>query len=278
MYYPAPAVADPLVSPDYGGWWARGLRLLGRCFWPLLAVHLVGALVAAAVQVPLFLAARRLSVVTDGPTILVATSYIVVGLAVRLAAQAVVTVAGVHAVVARAAGAPVRVGTALGYALRRALPLFAWEFVAGLLIAVSVVLLVLPSLYVGLVVLMLPAVVAFERGSAAVPRCFKLFHASFGTALARTVTLAVLTLVGLLVAQVLGSLVAAMSAFFVTDLDTLETLITVLAPTLTTLFGGVAAACTTPLLVATYADLRARAEGTTTPHLAYALGIHANGF
>jgi hypothetical protein len=279
MSFPVPSIADPLVSPDYAGWWSRGITLLSRCLGQLLAVHLVGAVVTIVVQVPLTLLAVLMAYRTNSVTlaILLAT---LVPLIVRVGVQAVATVAGVHLVVAAAAGVPPRVGRALGYAARRALPLLTWQCVAVVVLLVAVVALVIPALYVGLVVLLLPTVVAFERDSAALGRCFRLFHASVGTALARTLTLGAIWLVGSVGAFFGGDLVAGIiEAAVLGDTDlTIAVLVGAFVGTVVATFVGAAVAVfTTPLLVTTYADLRGRAEGTTTVHLAAAVGLHANG-
>jgi hypothetical protein len=110
----------------------------------------------------------------------------------------VVQLASLHVLVQRATGHQVSVRTALLAGLRRVHAMIGWGVLAGLLIAVGVVLCVLPGIYVALVMATLPAIVLLERGKG-IGRAFELFHAKFGDSLARVATIAGIYLVGAVV-------------------------------------------------------------------------------
>jgi hypothetical protein len=131
----------------------------------------------------------------------------------------------------------------------------------------------LPVFYVMAALAILPVVVLFEPG-AGISRCFQLFHTDLGAAVARIATVAGL---GLAVV-VLGSVLSAVASVLAqgsplpdapSAAGTAAIVVGSVAGTVLTsaasMIGGIVL---TPLIVATYADLRARREPFTTAYLA----------
>ena len=52
---------DPLVSPNYAGWWSRGVAIVKRGWKPLIGLQAAGLLLTLLFQVPVgaFVALRR---------------------------------------------------------------------------------------------------------------------------------------------------------------------------------------------------------------------------
>lgn len=60
MAQPAlPDTRDPLISPDYPGWWRRSLTAVRMARRSLLAVQAVGIVAVLAVRIPAALLRRR---------------------------------------------------------------------------------------------------------------------------------------------------------------------------------------------------------------------------
>ena len=198
---------DPLVSTDYAGWWSRSTALVRRAWPALLRLQLIGAVASVLIQAPVvsFLAlAASGSGSLDGTAEMDLASglvWIVAGIGwsiaqipLQLLVYALVGLASVYVVVGAASGDPMGAGSAVRAALRRVLPMTGWALVSGLLVVVGVLACLLPGLYLGLVFLLLPPVVAFERAGV-FERCFQLFHADLGAAFARMLTVGALTVV-----------------------------------------------------------------------------------
>jgi hypothetical protein len=185
--------------------------------------------------------------------------------------MSLVTLASVHVVVAAATGRQATVGEALRSARTRVLQLAGWSFVAGLAVLVGICACLLPGIYLSLVFLLLPPVVAFDR-IAPIPRSFRLFHADVGGALARTATIGGLAFA----AAALGGVVSIVITLLVLAVST-GTGAVLTATLLGGLFAPLALAAvgvlTAPLTVLAYADLRARIEPVSTPQLAAELGL-----
>jgi hypothetical protein len=275
--------ADPLVSGDYAGWWRRGFAVLRRGWRALALVQVFTAVPALALLIPgqLFadLAARDLAQAAAGDgrlgldRFLAAGGVSTVALLVASLIFSVGTLANARLVVTVATGGEPRAGRALRSVLPRVPALIGWSMLAGLLSLVALLACLLPVIYVGAVLVMLPAVVLFEPGGGGISRCFSLFHTELGAAVARIATIAGLgigislifsTLSAVLTAMARGTAfpgpLAAGTAAVVAD-SVAGTVLSVLG----TLIGGVVL---TPLIVATYADLRARREPFVTAYLA----------
>ena len=283
---------DPLISPDYGGWWQRSIAIV-KAGWPqLAAAQAIGVAVQVLLQVPLLIyVATQGQRVTDaqqtgtqpdlGPlfavggfSLLVAFAGIVVG--------AVVTIATIQMGVSIAAGGQPKLGPAFQAALRRAFPLIGWQLVAGLIMLAGLCACILPIFYFLAVFTVLPAVVAFERTNA-ISRCFRLFHGNFGAAVARVATIVGIGIAAGLIAAVIQQVigVAGGASAFGGVSTTVSTGAIVAASFASALIGAVidrgVAIFTGPLTLTAYADMRAKVEPLSTQVLIQELGTPAIG-
>ncbi|MEV6928642.1 hypothetical protein AB0M46_29700 [Dactylosporangium sp. NPDC051485] len=291
-----PPPYDPMVSPDYAGWWRRSTQIFKAGWKPLVLVQLVGLVAGLAVAIPeaIWAYGALNDFITDfnanqrSGTIDMSGMWSgmlrALGLALlAIMVQAVVAVAVNHVVVSVAAGVPVRLGAALGLAGRRFLPLIGWQFLAGLIIGVGICACLLPALYFWAVFMILPAVVAFERGGSAISRCFQLFHRDFGSSLARVATIAGIAILSGVVAYVIGTIVevASGSATQPTTVGddgapvfaTVSISVAVARQVLTLLFSTATRTFTDVLVVTAYADMRGRYEPLDTATLAREAGV-----
>jgi hypothetical protein len=281
--------ADPLVSNDYAGWWRRGIAIVKAGWRQLLLLQVIIAAPLLLLSLPAnaYAALRQrdfersfqidVNTSEDALPIEPATILAFVGMLVALVIisvlwSAIGLLATTRMVVVIAIGHRPTVGDAVRAALGRVLPCIGWYLVAGLISVAALVACFLPIFYVSAVFVILPAVVFFERGNA-IGRCFQLFHADIGAALGRILTIAGLSIAAAVVSASIGAAFAMViqgSSFFVTSATASDATIitssvveTVLS-TAAALFIGVVL---TPLIVATYADLRARREPFTTSYL-----------
>jgi hypothetical protein len=259
---------DPLVGPDYASWWNRGTALLRRCWKPLLAVQLIAAVITAAIEaVPTY---EQVRVGLEQPgsegAALSAGGLGLATLPFTVVVNAVAVLVSVHLLVTAATGGSPGLAAALRAARRRAGPLAGLSLLLGLAVVAGFFACVLPGLYLALVVLLLPPVVAFERRDP-VARIFELFHTAVGAALSRT-----LTITGLWAgALVLAAVVPAVLRPFVVPAGTGPD--AVWTGTVLDLVTGVfvtvpAMLLTAPLAVLTYTDLRGRTEPVSSAGLA----------
>ncbi|MFY1704629.1 MULTISPECIES: hypothetical protein [Micromonospora] len=119
--------------------------------------------------------------VVFGITLLAAT--VLVGLV-----QSIGWAAGSWVIARQAAGEPVDFATALRYGLRRALGLWGWTLVLGLLILVGVCFCILPGIYLAAALSLAGPVYLFERSNP-IGRSFRMFHDRFGMMLGRVALL-----------------------------------------------------------------------------------------
>ena len=265
-YYATPA--DPLVSADYQGWWARGVALIKQIWKPAALLHGAVAVPTLALSMPvqrdfqreqdLFNTAQAAAPTTLPPVgdlLLAALITFAAGL-VTGALLLITMSATVQLVVFAATGQPVRLGPALRAALRRAHALLGWGALALLITVGALLLCILPIFYAGAVLAVLPVVVTLERG-VGVGRCFQLFHANFGVSAARVGTLFGLGLAALLVTSVV--IVAADQAGGAAGLA--------VEAVLNWLYAVAVGVLGVPLLVLTYADMRSRHEPFSTAYL-----------
>ena len=274
--------ADPLVSPDYAGWWQRGTAVTRAGWRPLARLQLIIVVPTMMLLIPaqIFTQLEQRAVsreAASGATPQVGPLLAVVGILLLtlvpvLLIYVIGTMASARMVVTVATGGPARIGPAVRSVLPRVPALIGWYLVAGLLSVAAFCACVLPLFYVLAVLLILPAVVAFERGGD-IARCFRLFHADLGAAAGRVATIAALGLGLSLVVGALSTIVtlvtlgsafpdpaaAAATGAVVAD--------SVLGSLLTGLASVISGVILTPLMVATYADLRARHEPFSTAQL-----------
>ena len=262
-YYAGPD--DPLVSADFGGWWRRGFTLLAATWQQLALVQLIWV-----VPFLIFMLATASSDTFTysttanyddfdvrselvEPLLLVTPALIIIGLL-----SGIVQLATLDLLVQRATGRPMSIGAALRTGLRRVLPLIGWEILAGLLVVVGLVFCLLPGFYVLTVVLVLPVIILLERGQG-IGRAFQLFHADFGAALARIVTIIALYF-GFAVVEMIFSAVLAPT-------EDPSTAINVLMAIVSAAFSVATTVVVSPLLLTAYADMRARREPFSTAYL-----------
>ena len=279
-------LTEPLISPDYHGWWSRGLSIAKRGWKPLALLQAVGVGVTLLAQAPV---AAYTALASDDFNQQAGTAdpnrlpdlaplfslfgWTLVALLLALVIAAMVTLASVHIGVSVAVGAEVRVAGVLRLAARRVFPLLGWQLLAIPIYVVAVCLCVVPVFYVAAVFVVLPVVVAVER-SGAIGRCFSLFHHDLGSSVARVATIFGLTLAGALVGGVFGAVVnaGALAAWPGTGGIIGGAVVSTL---LSALAGGAIAILLAPLTLTAYADMRARHEPLTTMTVAHELGITA---
>ena len=273
---------DPLISVDYSGWWQRGMAIV-KAGWPqLAALQVIGIGVALLVQVPFVVyvtvwgpaLADRYDTPADadlGPAS-VALGLTLLGILLSGLVSAAITVATMHLGLSIASGATRRVGASARYALRRTLPMVGWQVVAALIVLLGLCLCLLPALYPIAVFTILPAVVAFERSNA-IGRCFSLFNRSVDVAAGRIATILGISVVTSLVASIIGGVIeraagAPTSLGMPIDVAAVSTSVQIAVGIATTAVSVVLAAAvavlTGPLILLTYADLRARVEPLST--------------
>lgn len=197
-----PSTGDPLVPPDFSGWFQRSSSLLRRNFvrlailqvlpaagfavlFTFLADLYIGTFSRMSAQVA---AARSAGGATPPP----ATDMSVASSPVILITQVVATTVGLfalaatyHVLIRDATDRPSSVGAALRFVASRALPLLGWGLLSVIVVRLGSQLFV-PGLYLQ-VALMTPlvGVVVLERTD--IRRCFALVHngrfwATFGRA------------------------------------------------------------------------------------------------
>ena len=268
---------DPLISPDFAGWWRRGFTIVRRAWRPMAAVQVITVVPALALLIPAQLAtdlaADRLFAEPPAPgtefagfgDFMTASGYSLLATLGTALIYSIGTLATARLVVTTATGGQPHAGRALLSVLTRIPALIGWSQLSALVALVALMLCVVPILYVGAVLMLMPIVVLFEPGRG-IGRCFALFNHDFAAAVARVATVAGLALGVTLGLALLGTVVSTL-----TGLTSLATNVTVLDSIASSTMSGVASlvcgVVLTPLVVAAYADLRARHEPFTTAHL-----------
>lgn len=268
-YYAGPT--DPLVSADFGGWWARSFRLLQTAWRPLVLVQLfsvipllvvsIAADITTGEQVTRFAVSSGTDIDWDAlarPLLILAPLFLVVlilGLTTDLAMLRIL--------VQQATGRPVDIAAALRDGLRRTPALIGWGILAGLLALVGLLFCLLPGFYVIAVMTILPAVVLLERGEG-IGRSFRLFHADFGAALGRVATLIGLTIgISFLESTITG--IITPTSF---EDGAISITAAAIAQIISAAFAIASGLITTPMILTAYADMRARREPFSTAYLA----------
>jgi len=270
LYYPGPA--DPLVSPDFAGWWNRSITLLKAAWRPLVGIQLFAVLPITAVTIVagLTIGRRAEDLVTTNDNGQVDFHALVAPLLAEIPVllatfvfSLIVPLAMIHVVVRIATGRPVSVAGALMAGLRRILPMFGWLLLAGLLELVGLLFCILPGLYAIAAMAVLPVIVLLEPGNG-IGRSFKLFHADVGASLGRLLTMFALAMGGGLAESAISAVIQAGSS---AGPAAIGIVLTALVSGAVSLASGVLLA---PMYVTTYADMRARHEPFSTAYLAAA--------
>ncbi|GIF63445.1 hypothetical protein Ais01nite_14800 [Asanoa ishikariensis] len=281
----APQHADPLISPNYGGWWNRGVAIAKAGWRPLAGLQLVGVVLALLVQAPAaifiafasddlensFTTASDTGANPDFTPFIVLMSLTVGAALLAMLLATVVTLASVYVGVSIAVGVPPRMDDALRMAVRRLFPLIGWQLLAIPIYLVALCLCVLPIFYVAAVFAVLPVVVAVERTNA-IGRCFTLFHRDFGAAAGRIATILGLTIGVALIGAMIGGIVEAATGVSMSNNAGIITG-SIVSTLLTSVISGAVAVLLAPLTLTAYADLRARVEPTNAMTIAQQLGV-----
>lgn len=245
--------SDPLVPANLGGWFERVIGVIRRSFVPLLVIQVAVAVVdlifwVTAIQLTSGVAASGVS--SPGA----ALGLILLGLVVLLVVNVSAQGASIFVAIRNAAGEPTSVGTTLGFAASRALPLLGWGLVAAIMTGVGFLLLIAPGIYLAIVFgATLTGVVAVERKN--IDRCFQLVHRRFWPTAGR---LLLAFLIAFIYSLVINSIVA-----IVTSPDTVAAIAVLYILTIPV---GIA---TVAVTVVTYAELRFHeSPDTLTPTLA----------
>ncbi|MGN9776021.1 hypothetical protein ACTMS0_09625 [Micromonospora sp. H33] len=278
--------ADPLVTPPGAGlegWFNRCLGAVRRGWRLLLPILLLtqvlpGALVAiltyavdpsaeweaAAADDP---AALPDGFAADLGTLLAVT---IGGAVVFGLVQSLGWAAGTWVIARQAAGETVSLGGAFRYGLRRALGLWGWTLLMGLLIGVGVCFCVLPGIYLAFALSLAGPVYLFER-QAPIGRSFRMFHERLGLVLGRVALIAAVAVVVTVVAGVIEGLAAApLGAAPLESPGTAAGILVVAA--LTALLSLPAHLAQQVGLVVTYAEQRAHEGPVNAARLAAELG------
>jgi hypothetical protein len=234
------------VPRSFSEWFSKVVGVVSRSWQPLVLIQLVAAL-------PGLVFGGIVQAVAGSPTDpgAVATPE-ATGLAVGVSIGALLAVlvavvfwllaqgASVFVAVRDAVGRPAKAGEALSFAAGRALALFGWGLLAGLMLVVGL-LLVLPGLYLAIVfVAALTGVVVIERQG--IGRAFTLVNRRFWPTAGRLVLVGLIVLLYQVVVAFTVVAVAGVGTFAATLLST------VLALPVALVLVGVA--------VVTYAELR----------------------
>jgi hypothetical protein len=276
---------DPLISPDYNGWWTRAIEIVKRAWKPLAGLQAIGLLIALAIQAPVaaYVALRSEEVeailanpeqqqeMPDLTPLLAVLGFTLLLALLGLIAAAIITVASVHIGVSSAVGAPVQFGEALKLAGRRVFPLLGWQLLAIPIYVVAVCLCVLPVFYIAAVFTVLPAVVAIERTNA-IGRCFTLFHRNLGPSAARTATIIGISIGVSVLAAIFGSVFDAVGRQ-AADGTSGVVIGSVIGSFFAAVLSGALAVLLAPLTLTAYADMRARVEPLNSAVIAQQLGI-----
>jgi hypothetical protein len=280
----SPTYIDPLVSPDFAGWWSRGVSIARRGWKPLATLQAAALLLALVAQAPVAayaaLASERMnraltasdpSAPLDLTPLLTVLGLGLVGAMLAIIVTAIVTIATVHIGVSVATGAAVRISDALRLAARRVFPLLGWQLLAIPIYLVAVCVCFFPVFYIAAVFVVLPVVVAIERTNA-ISRCFSLFHGDVGLAIGRIATILGLTIGVAVVGGLIGTAVdAAVRAAVPGEGGVIAGSVcsTLLAATI----GGAMAILIAPLTLTAYAGMRARQAPLNAMVIAHELGI-----
>ncbi|RKF26126.1 hypothetical protein D7I43_17580 [Micromonospora globbae] len=228
-YPPGVDPADPLVTPPgagIGGWFERCVGAVRRGWRVLLPLLLVTQVLPAVVLSVLTLgvdptARWEVSTAQDPAALpenffqdMVTVLLVSIGGSVLIGlVQCVGWAAGTWVMARQAAGQPADLGSALRYGLRRALGLWGWTLLMGVIIGLGICFCVLPGIYLAFALSLAGPVYLFERQNP-IGRAFGMFHQRFGMVLGRVALVAGIAIVG---GAVFGAVQGALTAPFGTD-------------------------------------------------------------
>lgn len=252
--FPATPPDDPLVPPDFAGWFGRIIGVVRRSLVPLLIIQ--AGLAVISIIFDLIAGGSTEEFAAIDPATLdpsqvsgffgrVFLGGLVLGLLSLIAGAA-----SIHIAVEDAAGGRSSIGAAFGFAAGRALPLIGWFLLAGLLMALGFLLLILPGIYLAIVFsASLLAVVVIERGG--IGRSFALVNPRLLPTAGRMLAFFVITFV---YTVLIGIIAGAAGG--------------VVGTILAALLGIPIGLAWVGLVVVTYAELRFHERpGTLTPQL-----------
>ncbi|GGM74717.1 hypothetical protein ACFFX1_13710 [Dactylosporangium sucinum] len=282
---------DPLISPNYGGWWQRTIAILKTAWKPLATLQAVGVVVTILVSVPQALYLVYLQSQLPQTTGTTTTTEIdfgpmlgvlglsVLGVFVNLLVQFAIVIASNHIAVSVASGYQPQIGRSLAMAGKRVFPLIGWQLLAGLITIVGFCACILPGIYMIAVFLVLPVVVTFERTNV-ISRCFQLFHGDLGSSIARVATVwgigIGVAIVAGIIAQVIQLGFGGVESLSTTNFETRGPVLTgaltvgiIIGTVISALLSAAGSVLTAPLTLTAYADMRSRIEpGLSTARLA----------
>jgi hypothetical protein len=258
--------ADPLVSPDFSGWWQRGITIVKVAWRPLVILQAIGAVVGLVLRGPAallqatsigsFTAANRDARTVDPAKLFAGLGVGFAGQLLAAFVSALVLLAVVRVTIVAATGGQPSVADALRGAVGRLLPLVGWQLLAALITLAGLCACVLPGLYCIAVFTVLPVVVVVERGGV-ISRCFRLFHGDLGASLARVATIIGIGIGGGLLASAVAGAFVRVSATTITPALVVSTFV---VTAFTVAVQGGLAVLLGPLTTLAYADMRARIE------------------
>ncbi len=232
---------DPLVPASFSNWFEKVARVIRRSFVPLLVIQIGVAVVDVIFWVVLSQLALGVAA-SGGSSAGAAFGLFLLSLLGTVVVGVFAQGASIFVAIRDAAGEPTSVGSGLGFAASRALPLLGWGVVAGIMMVVGFLLFIVPGIYLAIVFgATLTGVVAVERKN--IGRCFQLVHRRFWPTAGR---LLLAFLIAFIYSLVINRIIAA--AVISSDAVTATALIYLLYIPI-----GIAAVAVT---VVTYAELR----------------------
>ncbi|WP_428963349.1 hypothetical protein [Micromonospora fluostatini] len=199
-----------------GAWWARCLGALRRGWQVLVPLMVLTQVLPALLVTVLSLVLGPYFGLEEPPIdsdptafpedffaglFLFVTTIFAVTVLVGLV-QGVGWAGGSWVIARQAAGEPVSLAEAMRYGLRRALGVWGWSLLVGLLVMIGICFCILPGIYLAAALSMAGPVYVFERHNP-IGRSFRMFHDRLGLLLSR-LALVVVIIIGVgLVADVL---------------------------------------------------------------------------
>lgn len=184
-----PTLEDPLVARHFSDWTGKIVDVVARSWRPLLVAQLILAVPVAvltalldqsiggdASSLQLSDIGNQNEITIDHPGAAAAAGLALI--VVWLALGSITSLASMWIAVRHAAVSPARLPAAFRFGARRAVRLIGWEIVVVVLVALGLLALIVPGIYLAVVLLpTIVGVVAFER--AGISRCFALARGQF---------------------------------------------------------------------------------------------------
>jgi hypothetical protein len=198
--YPGGA-GDPLVLPpgaDFGAWFTKVQEVAKRSWKSALIICTIGIAAPRAI-VTLVERISNLAYYAGGTALVhigditSVIGSIILGFFVTLlfaiAASFVAAAgwaAGTWALVQEANGRPAGLGPAFQYGLKRAMGLWLWTVLVGLMVTIGTCACILPGIYLAFATSLFGFVAIFEKGQNPIGRSFQMTHANIGPTLGKT--------------------------------------------------------------------------------------------